>query len=203
MHLQQNPKIRRVSNIRSVFFLILIGIAITALSVIAIAHREWAQELQGYGYLGVFLTNMIASAALIMPGPGIVVVFAMGGILNPLLVGAAAGLGEGIGALVSYTLGQHGKQVVMDNLNGNKTYDSIYFRVRRWMRYHGALTLFVSSVIVNPFFVPVGVAAAMCRFPRWKYFLICWGGKTVKGIIIALLGSLGLKVIFRAFGILL
>lgn len=198
---QQSSEITRNSRTRNICLLILIGAGIIAISVIAVIHREWIQELEGYGYLGIFLINMIASAALVVPGPSIIVVFTMGGLLNPFLVGAAAGIGEGIGALASYTLGHHGKQVVLNNFNGNKTYDSIYLRIERWMKHRGALTLFVASAIINPFFVPVGMAAAVVQFPRWKYFLICWGGKTVKGIIIALLGSIGMRAILRVLGV--
>ncbi|MCD6359106.1 MAG: VTT domain-containing protein [Dehalococcoidia bacterium] len=189
------------SPIVSKLILALMVLLAVGLSVVAIIYRDWIQGLEAYGYLGVFLINLIASASLMAPGLGLVVVFTAGGLLNPFIVGAAAGLGEGIGALVSYTLGQHGKHVVFNVFNGNKIYDSIYFKIRRWMRYHGTLTLFASSAIVNPFFVPVGMAAAVCRIPRWKYFMACWGGKTVKGIIIALIGSIGLKAIFKAFGI--
>ena len=192
---------RRDSRVVSKLILTLVVILTVVLSVVAIMHREWIQGLATYGYLGVFLINLIASAALVVPGFGAVVVFTAGGLLNPFVVGAAAGLGEGIGALASYTLGQHGKHVVLNTFNGNKMYDAIYCRIRRWMGYHGTLTLFVSSIIVNPFFAPVGVAAAMCKTPRWKYFLICGGGKTIKGIIIAQIGSVGLKAIFRAFDI--
>jgi uncharacterized membrane protein YdjX (TVP38/TMEM64 family) len=98
-------------------------------------------------------------------------------------------------------LGHGGRAVLNNSLNGSKTYHSIYARIEKWMESRGALTIFLGSAVVNPFFLPMGAAAATVRFPAWKFFLLCWAGKTAKGIIIALLGSLGLKVIFRAFGI--
>jgi uncharacterized membrane protein YdjX (TVP38/TMEM64 family) len=188
----------------NIYILIAAAAVITVLSVYAVIYRDWVQNLEGYGYLGLFLINILAASTVIVPIPGIVAVFAMGGILNPILVGAVAGIGEGIGGLTAYFLG-HGGRIGLNNfngsLNGNKIYRSTYGWIKRRMKGRWAMTVFVSSAVLNPFFLPMGAAAAVARFPLWKYFLCCWGGKTVKGIIIACLGALGLRAIFRIFGI--
>ena len=203
MNLRQHTGmiIKHTHGNKSSVLIFLIVVAITVLSVFAVINREWLRELEEYGYLGVFLITAISTAALIVPGPGIVAVLAMGGVLNPFLVGATAGLGEGLGALASYTLGHHGKVIIADSIeNGNNRYHSIYTKIEKWMKYHGGLTLFISSALINPFFAPIGMAAAAARYPRWRYFLICWAGRTVKGIILALIGSIGIRALLNVIG---
>ena len=201
MNTGQHNEITKHAHKKSIILVVIIGIVITALSIMAVINREWLRDLEEYGYLGVFLVNVISSAALIVPGPSIIVVLAMGSVLNPFIVGAIAGLGEGVGALASYSLGYHGRIVVMDSINSSDRYHKVYTKIEKWMKYHGELTLFISSAVVNPLFAPIGMAAAAVRYPRWKYFLICWGGRTVKGIIIALIGSVGIKAILHLIGL--
>ncbi len=188
----------------NIYVLVAMVLLITAISVFAIIYRDWVQALEGYGYLGLFFLNILAAATVIVPVPAIVAVFAMGGILNPFLVGAVAGVGEGIGGLSAYFLGHGGRMGFNNfnnNLNDNKIYRSIYSRIAKRMENRWPLTVFVSSAIPNPFFLPMGAAAAVAHFSLWKFFLYCWAGKTVKGIIIACLGAIGLRAIFNAFGI--
>jgi len=197
--------IKHTHNNKRGALIFLMVVAITILSVFAVINRDWLRELEQYGYLGVFLISAISTAALVVPGPSIVVVLAMGSVLNPLLVGLAAGLGEGLGALASYTLGCHGKTIIdnsmeNNNVKHNSKYYSIYNNIEKWMKYHGGLTLFISSVLINPFFVPIGMAAAATHYPRWKYFLICWAGRTVKGIILAVIGSIGIRALLNLIG---
>jgi membrane protein YqaA with SNARE-associated domain len=188
----------------NIYVLVVMVLLITALSVFAIIYRGWVQALEGYGYLGLFFLNILAAATVIVPIPAIVAVFAMGGILNPLLVGAVAGIGEGIGGLSAYFLGHSGRMGFNNfhnSLNGNKRYRSIYSWIEKRLKNRWALTIFVSSAIPNPFFLPMGAASALAQFPFWKFFMCCWIGKTVKGIVIAGLGALGLRAIFHIFGI--
>ena len=58
-----------------------------------------------FGYFGVFLISMIGSGVGIIPLPSFVVVIAAGAILDPILVGLAAGFGAAVGELVAYVVG--------------------------------------------------------------------------------------------------
>jgi len=67
-----------------------------------------------------------------------------------------------------------------------------YFRLMHWMERRGSLVLFGLSAVLNPFFYPAALAAGALRFGIRRYFLICWGGKTIKGITVAAAGYWGL-----------
>jgi membrane protein DedA with SNARE-associated domain len=174
---------------------LLSGILIIALAVAAVFLRDEVMNLESYGYLGAFLISILAAAVIIVPVPGVVVIFALGGMLNPLFVGLAAGLGEAIGEFTGYLVGYGGRTALKER------YKAIYPRIEEWVKRRGSLTIFASSAILNPIFDLVGATAGALRFPPWKFFLLCWAGKTIKGTSVAFLGWWGLKFILQRFGI--
>jgi uncharacterized membrane protein YdjX (TVP38/TMEM64 family) len=165
------------------------SLAITA-SVLIFRHQLVA--LRGYGYLGVFLISMLGNATVILPVPSLAIVFAGGGVLNPLLVGLVAGVGEPIGELTAYLAGYAGNAVIEESKR--------FERIRGWMERRGFVTLFVLSAIPNPMFDMAGIAAGMLRFPVPRFLLACWLGKTVKAIAIAYLGSVSIGWLERLLG---
>jgi len=138
------------------------------------------ERYESYGYLGAFVVSLLGSGSVFFPLPSLALVFALGGFLNPFLVGLAAGLGQTLGEITGYMAGYGGKFLVENS--------SAYDRVTNWMRRRGALTLFILSLIPNPFFDIAGVAAGCVRYPLWKFFLALFLGKTIKSIIFALAG---------------
>lgn len=168
---------------------------ILALIVLAVIYRDNLEDLQGYGYFGVFVLSILAGGTVIIPIPGLPAVFAMGGILKPYYVGLAAGLGEGVGVLTTYMAGRGGRRTF------ETRFYSSYIKMERWMRKRGTLFLFLSSSVLNPFFVFIGATAGAMRFPLWKFFFACCAGKTVKGTWVAYLGSWGLPTILRWLGV--
>lgn len=135
------------------------------------------------------------------------VVFALGTVtkpafapyLGPVFIGAAAGLGETIGGLSIYMTGMGGG-AAMSGLHYGKIQNA-YFRLVGWVERRGSLVLFVLSAVLNPFFYPAALAAGALRFGIKKYFMICWAGKTIKGISVAAAGYWGLGGILRALGV--
>ena len=82
------------------------------LAEIASGFLEWAETTVGaWGYLGLFVINLIGSATIIFPVPAFVVVFAMGAVLNPWLVGIVSGAGCALGELTGYAIGRGIKEV--------------------------------------------------------------------------------------------
>ena len=152
-----------------------------AITVVVFRLGDRLADLQGLGYLGVFVIAVLANATVILPVPGIAVVFAGGGVLNPLLVGLIAGVGEPLGELTGYLAGYGGSAVAENR--------ELYERIRRWMERRGFMTLLVLSAIPNPLFDLAGMAAGMLRYPVSKFLLACWIGKTFKALVIAYLGS--------------
>ena len=53
-----------------------------------------SDDLWALGYLGVFLVSILGSVVILVPIPSLPVVFLMGMLLNPFLVGLMVGLGE-------------------------------------------------------------------------------------------------------------
>ncbi|MBE9502416.1 MAG: VTT domain-containing protein [Chloroflexi bacterium] len=148
-------------------------------------------NVEAYGYLGVFLICVIASAVIIVPVPAIAVVFGMGAILNPWLVGLMVGLAEPIGELTAYMAGYSGR-VAMENRRS-------YVRLMDWMRRRGSLVLFFFAAIPNPFYLTklAGAAAGVLRYPLWKYLMILFFGKTAKGLLVAFAGYWTLRLVLR------
>jgi len=167
---------------------------IAALIIISIAIYFLSRLLgdaEAYGYLGVFLISVMASAVIIIPIPAIAVVFGLGAVLNPWLVGLMAGLGEPIGELTAYMAGYSGR-VAMENRG-------FYVRLTNWMERRGSLVLFLFSAIPNWFFDIVGVAAGALRYPLWKYLLVVFLGKTLKGWMVAFAGYWTLRLLLQHF----
>ncbi len=134
------------------------------------------------GYSGVFLMAVIGSASPIWPLPGSWAVFIAAGLgLNPLLLGLAAGIGEPIGELSGYTAG-YGGQIAINKWKR-------YAQIENWMRRHGGITIFLVSAIPNFFIKLATIAAGALRYPLWRFFLFCWGGKTIKSLAFAFAGA--------------
>lgn len=164
-------------------------LAIVVFSVAIYFSGALLSEAEAYGYLGVFLICAIASAVLIVPIPAIAVVFGMGAILNPWLVGLMVGLAEPIGELTAYMAGYSGR-IGMENRKS-------YARLMDWMRRRGSVVLFFFAAIPNPFFDLVGAAAGVLRYPLWKYLMVLFFGKTAKGLLVAFAGYWTLRLLLR------
>jgi membrane protein DedA with SNARE-associated domain len=186
----------------------ILGILLTiGLVVVVICYRDNIWELENYGYLGAFIISILGGSTILVPVPMTPVVFALGAVmapsfapyLGPVFVGAAAGLGETIGGLSIYMTGYGGGTALRDMKEGK--IKSAYSRAVRWVERRGSLTLFVLSAVLNPFFYPVALAAGALRFSLKRYLLICWAGKTIKGITVAAAGYWGLGSILRALGV--
>jgi len=142
-----------------------------------------------YGYLGIFIISLMASATLIIYIPAFPVVFVMGAVLNPFIVALMVGLAEPIGELTGYMAGYSGK-VALQNRR-------FYTRLEPWMSRRLPLVLFGLSAIPNPFTDIGGVAAGAIRYPVWKFLLIMFAGKTVKGLLVAFAGYWTLRLLVR------
>lgn len=178
------------------FYISGLAIVITLLfSIVVVYYWDYIAQLQSYGYLGIFLISFLAGSIMVLPIPYVVVVFTMGGVLNPAWVGVASGLGASIGAMTIYLAGYGGHSLFR---NSN---DAIYSRLVDWTRRRGSVAVFIMSAVFNPLFIPMTIAMGMLRFRLWKFFLLCWAGNTVKSLAIAYAGYLGLRSLLRLFGV--
>lgn len=163
-----------------------------AITLSIVLWHERIQALGQYGYLGVFLISLMGNATVILPAPSLAAVFAIGAVLNPVLVGLAAGVGEALGELTGFLAGYGGRAAVEDRV--------AFQRLERWVGRYGLLVIFVLSVIPNPLFDLAGIAAGMLRFPLWQFLLSCWAGKTLKTLGFALAGAKSVDFLLRILG---
>ena len=168
-------------------FRVLIVLFVLGLSAAIFLFRDRFADLAVVGYPGIFLVSLLGNATIILPAPSLVLVFAMGSALPPLLVGLTAGVGEALGELTGYAAGFGGRAVI----ENKKTYE----RLAAWMQRGGGLAVFILSVVPNPFFDLAGIAAGTLRYPLWRFLLFCWLGKTIKTILVAWAGAQSLNVI--------
>ncbi len=187
-------------SLKTAYILGTVGVVATLFMAIAVVYFwEWVQALEGYGYLGAFLISILGGATIIIPVPMLAVVFALGGVMKyTWLVGAAAGLGETVGALTIYMTGYGGGAALYNSKHGK--IQAAYERLMKLMEQRGSLTLFLLASVLNPFFYPAALAAGALRFGIRKYFLICWAGKTIKGMTVAYVGYYGLRGLLRMLG---
>jgi membrane protein YqaA with SNARE-associated domain len=167
---------------------ILILVTVIALSIFIFSIRDRAQELALYGYPGIFLLSFLAYATVLLPAPGVAVVFTMGAVFHPLGVAVAAGAGAALGELSGYMAGFSG-QIVVEKAK-------IYSRLYDWMDRHGPLTVLILSALPNPFFDLAGLAAGALKMPLLHFLLWCWIGETIKMITFAYAGSTSLNWFF-------
>ncbi|MGB8706592.1 MAG: VTT domain-containing protein [Dehalococcoidia bacterium] len=174
-----------------------LALALTvATCVVVVLFWDYVGQAQHYGYLGAFVISVLAGATVFVPIPGILVVFTLGSVLNPALVGIVSGLGEAVGSIGIYLSGWGGQKAVQ-NLN-----HKLVSRFVDWIRRRGEIAVFLMSAILNPLFYPFTAIAGMLRFGLVKFFFLCWVGKSVKNTAIAYLGYFGLRSILRWVGVL-
>ena len=138
-------------------------------------------ELRGLGYLGLFLINLISSATIFLPVPGLALTVAAGGAFDPVTVGLAAGAGSTLGELSGYLAGFSGRGVIQDKER--------YRQLKGWMTKYGIWVILALSLIPNPVFDLAGIASGVMRIPIWKFLLACCCGNVLKATVAASLGA--------------
>jgi membrane protein YqaA with SNARE-associated domain len=168
---------------------ILVLLAVIGLSIFIYTIRDQAQKLALYGYPGVFLLAFLSYATVLLPAPGVAVVFGMGAILNPYGVALAAGSGAALGEISGYLAGVSGRGAVANSAR--------FQQITGWMQRGGPWAVFLLSAIPNPLFDLAGVAAGVAKMPFWRFLFFCWLGETVKMLAFALVGSSSLSGFIR------
>ncbi len=174
-----------------------VALALTVACCVAVVfYWDYVRQAQHYGYFGVFVISILAGATVLVPIPGILIVFTLGSVLHPALIGVVSGLGEAIGSIGIYLSGYSGRKAVQ------KLPPEFFGKFSDWIQRRGEMAVFLMSAILNPLFYPFTAIAGMLRFGLVKFFFLCWGGKTVKNMAIAYAGYFGLRSILRWAGVL-
>jgi membrane protein YqaA with SNARE-associated domain len=167
---------------------ILAVLVVIAISVYVYSIRDQAEELAKYGYPGIFLLSILANGTVLLPAPGVVFVFFMGAIFNPVGVAIASGLGAALGELTGYLAGFSGQAIVENT--------AYYQRILNWMKNNQMLAnvvILVLAFIPNPLFDLAGISAGTLRIPVYRFLFFCAIGKILKMLVFAYAGYLGLS----------
>ena len=179
---QGKPKIvsLRTKILRIVAILAVIGVTLYIYSI-----RDRVEEFQAFGYPGIFLIALLANATILLPAPGAAIIYAMGAVFNPWLVGLAAGSGGAIGELSGYLAGFSGQAMI------ERT--DIYDRIKPWVDKYGGWAILVLSAIPNPLFDVAGVAAGIAKMPFQTFLFFVWVGQLIKMTMFALAGKYSIE----------
>lgn len=184
--------------------------------------RDVRSLASGYGYAGGFFVSILGGITII-PVPSLLVIFTLGGVLNPVYVGLVAGLGEAVGGITVYLTGAGGGAIwsrlqarhqetyeqprpsydivtpVQTRINSR--WQTMYDRLARSIGRRGSslLVFVVSAMIFSPYYF-AGLAAGTLHMGLRRFFLLSLAGKTVKGMMVAYAGYWGLHFLLKWIG---
>lgn len=162
--------------------LILLGTLLLS-AALFLVPTDAVVRLGAWGYVGVFVLTLLASASLFIPSPALGAALLAGKAgLNPWLVGITSGVAAGIGEIAGYVVGYSGSDLAMNT--------RLYARVAGWVQRWGALTVFTLAAIPSPIIDMAGLAAGAMRMPFRTYLIACILGKTVRFVALAWLGRI-------------
>jgi membrane protein YqaA with SNARE-associated domain len=146
-----------------------------------------------YGYFGVFLISLIGSLSIIIPVPYTLLIYVMGGVLDPILVAIASGFGSAVGEFSGYALGYYGRAVISEERQRK-----MGFMVKVFDRY-GFFAIFFFALTPLPddlLFIPLGIM----RYSFVKAFVPSLLGKLLMSFILAYSGHLSIGFIRDLLG---
>jgi len=146
-------------------------------------NPQWVERFGRWGYVGAFVISMIASATIVLPAPGIAVVIAMSGALNPYALGIVAGLGSAVGELSGYAAGRGGQMLIPEHQRHQVE------RLQNLTRQYGVLILAVLAALPFPLFDFAGIVAGMLKMRVLSFLAAVTVGKSVKYIFLILVGA--------------
>lgn len=162
--------------------------------ILVVAYWEEVVRFSRYGYIGDFIISFLAGVTVLVPVPSVFVVFTLGAMLNPILVGLIAGAGETIGSMVVYMTGLSSARAFHALDHG------VMEKFRTWIKTRGAFSVFVMSSVFNPLFYPFTAIAGMMHFGWWRFLILCLAGKSLKNILVAGAGYFGMQMLLDIFG---
>ena len=182
---QTSPVLTNI--LRALALLAVVGITVYIYSI-----RSQVEQFKEYGYIGIFLVALLANATVLLPAPGVAIIYAMGAVFNPFLVGLAAGTGGAVGELSGYMAGFSGQAVI------ERT--DMYDRFKPWVDQYGGWAIMALSAIPNPFFDVAGIAAGISKMKMRTFLLSTWVGQLIKMTLFALAGRYSIGWITQFFG---
>lgn len=159
----------------------------------------WSEELiTSFSYLGIFLVSFIGTSTIFIPFPIYVIIFFAAGVgLNPLIVGVVAGFGSATGELTGYLIGAGGRQVAEVK---RKVPKFVKFFTKLFEKF-GFLVISITSFLPFPFDF-IGILSGMSNYDIKKFFIAVLIGKALKCLIIAYSGYLTIPYVMYWMGLM-
>jgi membrane protein YqaA with SNARE-associated domain len=156
-------------------------------------------DVERWGYAGLFGIVLFRSASVVLPMPGGGVIFAAGGLLDPvggipapIAVGLVAGFAESLGEFTGYFAGLGGSAMLKDR--------AIYRRVKGWVERRAFLTIFLMTLTPAPLFDVAGIAAGATRVPIRVFYPALLIGKVLRDTVVAIAGYYSFGLIEDWYG---
>lgn len=178
---KSGPSSLQTNLLRVLALLAVIGITVYIYSI-----RDHVEEFEQYGYIGVFMVALLANATVLLPAPGVAIIYAMGSVFNPLGVGLAAGTGGALGEISGYLAGYSGQAII--------EHSDLYNRIHPWVEKYGGWAVLVLSAVPNPFFDVAGIAAGIVKMPMRTFLISVWIGQLIKMTLFALAGKYSISL---------
>ncbi len=161
---------------------------------------QWAitDFIPVWGYLGLFLIELVSAASIIFPAPAFVINFLLGAPefgLNPWLVGIVAGVGSALGEITGYGVGRGSREFIQ------KKYGNQLKQAKKWMEEHGdflIIILFAATPLPHDI---VGMLAGAVKYDLKKFMLATMIGKIIIGIVLAWAGYYSIGFFVEVFNV--
>ena len=164
----------------------------------------WAQELiVEFSYIAVFIVSTLSTSTILVPFPIYVVIFFAAGLgLHPLIVGVIAGLGSAVGEMFGYMIGLGGRYVAegkatksslkaeKKNLEKTKTpkfvkkFESLFQKYGFWV-------IMLTAFLPFPFDF-IGMLSGASKYDIKKFYIGVSIGKIAKCLLIAYAGYIAI-----------
>ena len=152
-----------------------------------------------YGYIALFFSSLISASTVIIPLPLYILIFFASGLgLNPLLASIVAGIGSGIGEITGYWVGQGGRQLLNKKMGhkhikiGNKHIK--VGNLETFLKKYGFFAVLAIGILPFPFDI-IGIICGATNFDVKKFLLGSIISKIIKNILIAYAGFFALPFI--------
>lgn len=174
-------------------------VALMVCVAIAAVVSLWAvdlgtDDLERWGYGGLFLIALLRSASVVIPVPAPGLIFGAGAVLGspwgipaPIMVGVVAGTAESFGEMTGYAAGFGGSTLA----HKSRLYEIVKRRVQR----QPFLTVLVMSLFPSPVFDVAGLAAGATRVPVRVFYPPLLIGKIARATFWAAAGYFGIDLI--------
>jgi membrane protein YqaA with SNARE-associated domain len=172
-----SPRLRRVLAVVMLLFIVACSVAVYLLPL-------GSAELIPLGYLAVFISTLVAGMAIMVPGVN-VVVFVAGRSMEPVLVALIGGLGSALGESTGFAAGRATRSLVTERRMDSRWGKAIAKLVRR----NAFLTIFGLAFFSVVLADVAGLVAGRVGYSYRKFFVATFLGKTLRFMLVALLGG--------------